>query len=490
MPGTNTSRVRHDCRRYRDRLRVRVAYAPIIVAVMALGVWVGCSRPDLVVDTELGRQQRDSLTHIYHRDNAPPPEPTPQEIRLAREAIRDSEPWERELLEALYPDDPELWAYATRDSDEDGVFDFRVSDYYGRFLEGDTDLDGDGLDNVLDQAPYVAAAEGGGHEQIPAHLDWAEMGKPAKMAQIQRELFDSNRILLVERSAEFTPELAQSIYDVVTRVYKEIFGNNGVLPTLRVVATEESSLLDPTAEEGASDFAQVLPATQTLEIYRRGIDAPPAIQLGFLAHEIAHNIQFSLDFDRQRQEEIIRRNYFAAAHFFDLVEPYGWTIVPTELDPQAEFNLFRPQYVSQEPYEYLYMDEPLEDWQDWLAAIYEEVGEEAYLTDERITEAQILGDYSLSGPWEWYSDEVIAYVYLAMLDALRARCQPTEWDALGMAFQNQTVEAEWPYFRFENARGADIQIHLQQVYPMDLTDVLLLAENYILPTQPQYCTTD
>ena len=366
--------------------------------------------------------------------------------------MRNSEPWEQELLESLYPDDPALWAYATRDSDEDGVFDFRVSDYYGRFLEGDTDLDGDGYDNVLDEAPYVVAEEAGGPEAIPASLDWAKLGKPTDMVRIQRELLDKNRILLVERSAEFTPELAQSVYDVVTKVYREIFANDGVLPTLRVIATEESSLLDPEDEAGASDFAQVLPATQTLEIYRRGIDALPVIQLGFLAHEIAHNVQFSLDYDAQRQDEIIRRNYFAAAHFFDLVEPYGWTVVPTELDPQAEFSLFRPQYVSQEPYEYLYMDEPLEDWEAWLGAIYEEVGEDAYLTDERITELHILGDYSLSGPWEWYSDEVIAYVYLAMLDAVADQCQPSEWDALRLAFQGETVEAEWPYFRFENAR--------------------------------------
>ena len=489
MSGT-ASRVRSDDGRYVDRLSVRLGGGSLLVAAMALGAWVGCSRPDLVVDTELGRQQRDSLTNVFYRDNAPPPAPTPQEIRLAREKMRDAEPWERELLESLYPDDPELWAYAIRDSDEDGVFDFRVSDYYGRFLEGDTDLDGDGLDNVLDEAPYAVADGTGGPDTIPGGLDWAQLGKPSEMVRIQGDLFDQNRILLVERSAEFTPELAQAVYDVITKVYREIFADSGMLPTLRIIATEESSLLDREDEAGASDFAQVLPATQTLEIYRRGIDAPPAIQLGFLAHEIAHNIQFSLDYDAQRQEEIIRRNYFAAAHFFDLVEPYGWTIVPTEADPEAEFNLFRPQYVSQEPYEYLYMGEPLEDWEAWLAAIYEEVGEDAYLTDERITEMHILGDYSLSGPWEWYSDEVIAYVYLAMLDSLVDRCQPSEWEALRMAFQKETVEREWPYFRFENARDDDIQIHLRQVYPMDSAEVSQLAESYLLAAYPQFCALD
>jgi hypothetical protein len=33
-------------------------------------------------------------------------------------------PWERSLLKKLYPDDPELWVYATRDSDGEGLLDF------------------------------------------------------------------------------------------------------------------------------------------------------------------------------------------------------------------------------------------------------------------------------------------------------------------------------------------------------------------------------
>jgi hypothetical protein len=459
----------------------------LLAVVAALS---GCSRTDLKPDSELGRQQRATLTHVYFHDNAPPPVPSQEEIRLTRDKLRAARPWERDLLVSIYPGDEELWAYATRDSDGDGIFDFRVSDYYGRFLEGDTDLDGDGLDNVLDEAPYERAAADSNRQAIPPRLDWEQLGKPAGMASIQRQLFDHHRILLVERSAEFTPELARAAFDVVTRVYRQIFADRGTLVTLRVIATEESSLLDPEAEEGASDFAQVLPATQTLEIYRRGIDAPPVIQLGFLAHEIAHNIQFSLDYDAQRQDEITRRNYFAAAHFFSLVEPYGWTTVPVEPDPESEFALFRPQYVSIEPYEYVYREKPLEYWTTWLAAIYDEVGEEAYLGDERITSLHILGDYSMTGPWEWYSDEVIAYVYLAMLDSLRKRCDPSEWDALRLAFQTETVAAEWPYFRFENARGDDIQIHLRQAYPMDPAEVRQLAEHYLLAGHPDLCVTD
>ena len=458
---------------------------PLILLTVMVGI--GCSRTGPPAAPEAARQQRASLGVVYYRGNPMPPEPTPQELRLARERMREAAPWERQLLEELYPEAPELWVYATRDSDEDGVFDFRVSDYFGKFLEGDTDLDGDGVDNALDSLPFEASTEEERRDAMPPHLDWGRQGKPSEMVRIQQELFENHRILLVERSAEFAPELARSVYDVLKRVYRGVFEEGGTLPTLRIVATVESSLLDPEAEEGSSDFAQVLPATQTLEIYRRGIDAPPVIQIGFLAHEIAHNIQFAFDYDAQRQDEIVRRNYFAAPHFFALVEPYGWTLVPTDPDPEVEFTLFRPQYTVQEPYEYLYLEEPLTDWEAWLGAIYEEVGEEAYLTDERLVEIHILGDYSLAGPWEWYSDHVIAYVYLAVLDSLVERCSPSDWEALRQAFQSETVAAQWPYFRFENAREAEIQTHLGEEYPLREEDVTYLAETYLLAQHPQYC---
>ena len=455
---------------------------PRILSALVLAASVATS----LEAADPGELQRDSLSNLFFRGNPLPPPATDEEIAATRKRVRRARRWERHLLKQLYPKDFELWVYATRDTDADGVLDFRVSDYYGRFLEGDTDLDGDGLDNVLDTDPYRVAGAAQ-RPSLPASVDWSRSGKPDAMVIIQRELYDEHRILLVDRSADFTPELARSVYDVITRIYAGAFEDDKMLTTLRIVATEESSLLDPEDEAGASDFAQVLPATQTLEIYRRGIDAVPVIQLGFLAHEIAHNIQFSLDYDGQRQAEILRRNYFAAPRFFALVEPYGWSILETEADGRAEFALFRPQYIAQEPYEYLYLEEPLQDWQEWLASIYAEVGEEAYLTDGRITELHIVGDYSLTGPWEWYSDQMIAYVYLAMLDSLVGVCPAAELDLLRQTFQRETVEAEWPYFRFENARGGSVQQHFREAYPLREEDVSYLAGAYLLSLHPDLC---
>jgi hypothetical protein len=114
---------------------------------------------------------------------------------------------------------------------------------------------------------------------------------------------------------------------------------------------------------------------------------------------------------------------------------------------------------------------------------------ENYLDDERITELNILGDYSLSGPWEWYSDHVIAYLYIEMLDSLAAQCTPAERKALADAFQGETVSREWPYFRFENARGAEILSHMRNEYPLDPADLDYLTEHYLLGQHPGFCKT-
>lgn len=465
--------------------RYRLLVALCTLTLYCLG---GCSKTQTTaaVNADLHAKQWASLETVFYRGNPMPPMPDETEQAEAMAQVDAADAYERDLLTELYPDDPVAWALAVRDTDSDGLFDYRISDYYGRFMEGDTDLDGDGVDNVLDNTPY-SAANNDANPQLPASVDWSQQGKSEQMVRIQRELFEKNRIVLVERSADFTPELAQSVYDTVTRVYRTIFDNQGILPTLRVISTESSSLIESEDEEGSGDFAQVLAANQTMEIYQRGIDAAPVIQLGYLAHEIGHNVQFAMDYNKQRQVEIMRRNYYAASRFHNLIEPYGWTLVYYDEDSEVEFVLFRPQYISQEPYEYLYKEETIKAWEDWLTAIYNEVGEKFYLTDERLIDQNIMGDYSMSGPWEWYSDHIIAYVYMAMLDSLTVSCAERDLRELADAFQHETVQHEWPYYRFENARGADIQMHMHNEYPLNEEDTAYLIQHYLLTQHPGYC---
>ena len=439
---------------------------------------VGTSDGSAYAATATPKLQRSTLATIFYRGNPLPPEPDAEEREQARARLSAASEWERALLEELYPADEELWALVMRDSDDDGIKDFRVSDYYGRLLEGDSDIDGDGRSNTFDLSPYVPDADDAKVGSIPDHLSWRVVGKPPEMASIQQQLFRDYGILLVERSASFTPELALATFDAIVRVHRNLLGS-GRLPTLRIIATEESSLLFKDAEEGASDFAQVLPATGTMEIYRHGIDAPPLVQLGFLSHEISHAVQYALDSNRAPRRALLIDHEVSAPPFHALVARYGWSRRSVDADPTAEFDLFRPQYIAPDAYEYLYREDPLSAWEDWLAVIYEVVGEECYLRDRRITELYILGDYSLSSPWEWYSDHVIAYVYMQMFDALGDGCTEAQVAQLQASAEAEVLAPEWPYFRFENARGAPFQQYLEKVQPIRATDAKDLARRYI-----------
>ena len=93
----------------------------------------------------------------------------------------------------------------------------------------------------------------------------------------------------------------------------------------------------------------------------------------------------------------------------------------------------------------------------------------------------------MTSPWEWYSDHVIAHVYLALLDSLAGECADPERAALAETLQREIVQAEWPYFRFENARGAPIQDYLRQQYPLAPDDARALAQRYLLDQLPQFC---
>jgi hypothetical protein len=86
----------------------------------------------------------------------------------------------------------------------------------------------------------------------------------------------------------------------------------------------------------------------------------------------------------------------------------------------------------------------------------------------------------MTSPWEWYSDHVIAYVYLSMLRSLADDCDPGSVEDLARELQEQVVAEWWPAFRFENVRGAAIQQHLAAEFPLQTDDLAYLAATYLL----------
>ncbi len=433
----------------------------------------------------VARQQLESLRSVFFADGTLPPLASEAELSVLRDRYASGPRPERRELRSFYSN-MDLRLLAIRDSDGDGAHDFRISDYYGKFLEGDIDLDGDGIRNSLDVAPYDADL--GGRDEtgdgapdvdfadrdldtIPDHVDW---GGPAEgeAASWQQQLFERHGLLLVERGAVFSAPLARSTYDAVTRVFRGPL-QAGPLPTLRTIATDGTCLLSPEVDDGTNGMT--VPQTQSLLIYRIGADYPPLAQLGLLVHELAHAWQFALDFDDSDPVGENRRVSFPAGRFADLVEPFGWNPEPFAYDPEIDDTvLFTPQYLVYEPI-YLFRGETVETWLALLDEIYTEIGD-AYLEDPRL--AGIVGEYSLSSPWEWHADNLMAYFYLSLEERARERLDP-DTAARAIETLRAVVSDAWPDFRYLNFDRDALEEHYRGTFPLDDADLDYFVDHYL-----------
>ncbi len=466
------------------------SFGAVLNLVAAAALTAGCATPQLPDATphvtERARLQRESLAFVFRAGAPLPPPPDRAELDALARKVAGADPEESTLLLELFGDQPDLLVYATRDSDGDGIHDFRVSDYYGKFLEGDVDLDGDGVRNVVDDAPYDPARGGQDTDDdglpdpgtfldenengVPDDLDWGLDEDRSAAAEIQRSLFVDRRLLLVDRSARFDDRLARSVYDVVTRVLDAV---PGPLPAaLRVVAAEEECLLYP--EEDTETHAMAISHTQTLVVYRSGIDLSGIAQLGLLLHELAHHHQFALDFGDLAEEN--RRVYFPAPNFLARMVPFGWTADPLPPEQRGDVpGLFAPHYVMTEP-AYAWRGEAPEAWAAWLESIYGEVGD-GYLRDPRVTELAIVGAYSLLNPFEWHSDSVLAYLFVEIENWIAHN--PDSVRAVPQDLRRAAREA-WPSFRYTNL-APEVREHFRRVLPLRDEDLAYFARRYVAP---------
>jgi hypothetical protein len=456
---------------------------------------------------ELHPDQIRSLDFVYYRAGSPEQQAAvtvalPQQDEVARFEQNRSRMNEDALsmLDDFYGTDERLKALAVRDSDGDGLADYRVSDYFGKFSEGDVDVDGDRVRNIFDSHPYDRA-QGGRDEDgdgvpdsgftdvnqngLPDHLDWAASGREAELVTLQAGLLRDFNILLVERDAGFDLPLARAVDDTIRRLFGSRLAAAHGLPTLRTVAVEHTALLNEQVAVEANDdtSAQFLYNSQSLVIYDRGRDVrDPIALLGLLAHEIGHAWHMSLDWDPGKPEKENARNDFPAPVFVRTVQPFGWK-TDGYFDGELKDELpVRPQFLYSgisEP-EFVFRDRTPQDWAEWLNKVYAKLGEpEDYLENEQFTSRGIVGDYSLTSPYEWFSDNLQAYLLVTLEDAAVAGLAPERADAARQRVTASLREV-WPGYNHRNI-APDVREYFARTFPITQADRELLAERYLAP---------
>jgi hypothetical protein len=441
---------------------------------------------------ELGIEQRRSLQYMFYRDNAAPPKPSKGELRRLERDLAAAPRVEVDELRGLYGDDTELLAYATRDTDRDGVLDYRVSHYCGKFFEGDIDLDGDGIRNVLDVAPYDRRVGGvdtnrdGAPDKpgsfadqdgdaIPDHLDWSTFA-PEQLgeqhAEQQAGLYRDFGVILVERSSSFTPELVQAIDDTLRLVFRK------PLATLRTVSVEEQLLLSNDLGDNGLMVAQ----TQTLTVYTKSIvGADPLVVLGLVVHEVDHAWQLAQDFTANDLRAENNRIHYPPGKFTSSLERFGWTPEDDTLGEGYHHRLYWPHFYATSP-RYLYRGSPPNEWAAWFEDVERESGRDFLRNSPAVTWGMV-GPYSLSSPWEWHADQLMASVY-NRIDRGIGEHHNHAYRGIASLLRVrmlQSVRGQWYRFDYRNAAGTSIDRALAHQFELTPIEIETLIDRYVIP---------
>jgi hypothetical protein len=373
-------------------------------------------------------------------------------------------------------------------------------------MEGDLDADGDGIRNVYDSNPYDRSvggqdADGDGVPDrdgtyvdtnangLPDHLDWAIHKDDREMADIQQRLFKQHKIILVERNASFDLKLAQAVDDALSKVLRRYFEQSQVLPTLRTIAVEKTALLGKLLAAVVEDdtSAQVFSQSESLTVYDVGRDVPHEIGLlGLLVHELGHNYHMSLDYERDDQLLENGRTDFPAPNFVELIEAFGWV---RQGDYDGEFTDTLPVLPR---FAYAGISEPLfqfrertpAQWDQWLWQTYDELGQTAdYLEQPPFSGRDIVSDYSLTTPYEWYGDNLLAYLVVELeqeiVPYLKRAGRQDEADSAKQRI-TEAIREIWPGFYHRNI-APEVVAYFERVFPISPEDRRFLAQRYLFP---------
>ncbi len=432
-------------------------------------------------------EQRASLGYLFYRNNELPPTPDARELHRLDRDLAEAPAVEVGELRHLFGSDLELLAYATRDSDGDGVLDFRISEYRGKFFEGDIDLDGDGIRNVFDAGPYdptrggrdtdgdgipddpgsFADRDGDG---IPDHLDWSRR-KADPLPSLQAGLFHDFGLILVERSARFSPELVHSVDDVMRLVFRE------PIPTLRTLAVEDQLLISP----DLGDNGYMVGQTQTLTVYDSSLEgADPLVLFGLVIHEVAHAWQLAQDFDEAQLLAENRKMHFPPGAFTSSLERYGWRVERHSTGEGYVHALYWPHFYATSP-RFSYRGSSSAEWTEWFGEL--ERDDRDFLRSSSVVSRGMVGPYALTSPWEWHADHLMAAVYNRMDQRLATYADgPMATSAaLLRARMLGSVQRQWSRYDYRNALGTPVDREFAGTFPLTDDELDELVGRYVVP---------
>ena len=447
-----------------------------------------------------------SLSSIFYRCGSMPPEPTLAEIDALNTSKAGAEGQlaiEAKFLEDAFPNNLRLQVWAGRDHDGDRVMDFRVSKS-GEFRENDTDIDCDGIANVLDATPYgpvdnpveavcireparMAISADENNNGLPDHIDWRILDQGSddpRPADIQEGLFRDYGIALVDRRARVSPAMANELNHIIRHVYKgQITADH---PSLRVIAADTDVC-------GAGNWAWASAHSATLFIYPGTLALNPILRAEVMIHEIAHSLQFAKDYTPGHLFWLRSWNAWQTDGFNTFAKSFGW--VPVRDYKQKPYNYYQlvvqncagPKTKgSYSPYRWTFKGEASEAWQDrW--DFHKINGSQPASQNANLKGLKMIGRYAYNDAWEWHAEHTAVYALNRILDSANHFCSPSQTQNLKAWVISEMDKQSWN-FNHENAKGLDVyENQIADQFQVSDGEWIGLARYFVRASNPEVC---
>ncbi len=433
--------------------------------------------------------KEDSLKAIYYRGGTLPAAPSAAELQALQQLKADTaHPARTKFLEDAFPDNEILQAFAVRDRDGDGISDYRISSC-GLFRENDPDVDCDGIANILDDKPYGSVAAPGS-QACAAEPDWSKFGQDAnnndlpdkidwrltatsaaekQAADVQERLYKDYKIVLVNRQASIPTDVAIELDQIIRVIFRDQIPRN--FPPLRVITADKDMC------EG-TDWASASSENSTVSMVPETVtDLKPILRLEILVHEIAHTLQYNMDFTTADLLGFRTDNSWNSVKYHEYAKTLGWTADPSSSQTPGLWPVVdncNPFY----PFDVGYKGKSPDEWQsDWDS-----------FSEAKRRSNHMVSHYAGTDAFEWEAEYKAAFVLNGLFDTASRLCKPDEVDELKRLTRADMDTNVFQYAN-ENALGLDSYENvLAPQFKIDEDSWVTLTRTFLLRSYPDVCT--
>jgi hypothetical protein len=222
--------------------------------------------------------------------------------------------------------------------------------------------------------------------------------------------------------------------------------------------------------------------TQTLTVYTNSlVSADPLVLLGLLVHEVDHAWQLAQDFDTNDVRAENKRIHYPPGKFTSSLERFGWVAEDDTLGEGHHHHLYWPHFYATSP-RYLYRGSPPNEWAAWFEDVERESGRD-FLSNSPAVTWGMVGPYSLTSPWEWHADQLMASVYNRIDRGIGQHHNRAYRDIASLLRVRmlQSVRGQWYRYDYRNAAGTSIDRALAHQFELTPIEIETLIDRYVVP---------